>query len=458
MMLPDGELETALEMAAAVRTGQVTPGELLERTYARAEAWQPSTRAFSQLWSDGAAEPAALGGPLAGVPVGVKDLFDMAGRPTTGCCRAYDGRIAERDAPTVTRVRAAGLSIIGKTNQHELAFGGTNLYSACGRTGNPWDPTRMTGGSSGGSAAAVASGTVPFALGSDTGGSIRIPSSFCGTFGLKVTTGSITIDGMLPLAPSMDTPGPISATAGDLRTLYRVLTGGSIEPLDESPPDDARGLRLGVVGGFFDEHVHPEVRAGVTGLAATFEAAGADVEPVDGSGLHDERAVWRAICSHEFADAHPALADRLDLILDPTIVRLYRLGAAMPTEERAIAAERRGAVARWFADRLAGRDALVVPTTGYAAPPAGVLELELGPAGRIDLDRIAPGWFTSTVNLAGLPAVSLPAGRSSDGMPFGVTLIGPPSSEERLLSFASLWEAATGYRPVRPARPAAGRP
>ncbi len=452
MRLPDGELETALEMAVAVRTGQVSPGELRERASARAEAWQPSTRAFSQLWPDDAAEPSAPDGQLAGVPIGVKDLFDMAGRPTTGCCRVYDGRIAERDAPTVARVRAAGPSIVGKTNQHELAFGGTNRYSACGRTGNPWDPTRLTGGSSGGSAAAVASGTVPFALGSDTGGSIRIPSSFCGTFGLKVTTGSITTEGMMPLAPTMDTPGPIAGTAGDLRALYRVLAGAPVEPLDEPVPDGARGLRLGVVGGFFDEHVHPEVRAGVLAVAGTFEVAGAIVGSVDGSGLDDERAVWRAICSHEFADAHPILADRLDAILDPAIVSCYRRGAAMSAEERAVAAERRAAVARWFAERFAERDALIVPTTGYAAPPAEARGMDLGPAGRIDLERIAPGWFTSTANLAGVPAVSLPAGRSSDGMPFGVSLIGPAGAEERLLSLAALWEAATGYRPERPVR------
>jgi aspartyl-tRNA(Asn)/glutamyl-tRNA(Gln) amidotransferase subunit A len=279
----DGELETAREMVAALRAGSVTPGELNERAQARARAWQPSILAFSQLWSE--PEAADPEGPFGGVPVAVKDLFDVAGRETTGCCRAYAGRVAARDAPAVAALRSAGLTIVGKTNQHELALGGTNRYSACGRPGNPWDPARLTGGSSGGSAAAVAAGIVPFALGSDTGGSIRIPSSFCGTFGLKVTTGSVTIDGMLPLAPSLDTPGPLAATAGDLRAIYRVLAGGSAEEVGAPVAAAARGVRLGLVGGYYAQHIHPEVAAGVERVCAEFEAIGAAVDPVDGSGI-----------------------------------------------------------------------------------------------------------------------------------------------------------------------------
>ena len=446
--LRDGELETALEMVAAVRGRAVTGGELVERAQARAAAWQPAILTFSQLWPE--PEAADRGGPFAGVPVAVKDLFDVAGRETTGCCRAYAGRVAARDAPAVQALRSAGLAIVGKTNQHELALGGTNRYSACGRPGNPWDPARLTGGSSGGSAAAVAAGIVPFALGSDTGGSIRIPSSFCGTFGLKVTTGSITIDGMLPLAPSLDTAGPLAATAGDLRALYRVLVGSPDAAKDETVMADARGTRLVLVDGYFARHVHPEVASAVARVCADLEAAGAAVEPVDGSGIDDARAVWRATCFPGFADAHPQLSDRLDMVLDPAVVSAYRAGRAMGADERAAAADRRAIITAWFAGRLRGRDALVVPTTGYPAPFPEAKELDAGAAGTIDLERVAPGWFTCPVNLAGLPAVTLPAGRSSGGMPFGVTLIGPAGSEERLLALAALWEAATGYRPTRP--------
>jgi aspartyl-tRNA(Asn)/glutamyl-tRNA(Gln) amidotransferase subunit A len=452
--IADGELETALEMAASLAAGDVSAAELADRARARAETWQPATRAFSQLWPD--AEYWVADGPIAGVPVAVKDLYDVAGRETTGCCRVYAGRVAERDAVTTARIRAAGLAMIGKTNQHELAFGGTNLYSACGATGNPWDPARMTGGSSGGAAAAVAAGIVPFATGSDTGGSIRIPSSLCGTFGLKVTTGSIPIDGLLPLAPSLDSPGPLAATAADLRLLYRVLAGRppfAADASDDRAPEDARGLRLGVVGGYFERNVHPDVRHGVHAVTRAFEGWGAWVEPVDGEGVDDSRVVWRTIASIEFVRAHPTLRDRLDDVLDPAIVRDVAAGLATSPDAARAANDRRAEIGRWFAERLAGHDALVVPSTGYAAPAPGAHELDLGPGGVIDLQRVGPGWLTSAVNLAGLPAVSLPAGRSGDGLPFGVSLIGPHGSEERLLALAALWETGSGYRVARPRPP-----
>src|SRR5206468_36393 len=235
--LADGELETAGEMAAAVAAGQVKASELMGRALARAEAWQPSMNAFSQLPTEGSHLDAALAldaypsgselGPVAGVPMAIKDLFDVNGWETSGCCAAYRGTIATRDAPTVERAFREGLLLVGKTNQHELAAGGTNLVSACGRTGNPWDPSRMTGGSSGGSAAAVAAGIVPLAFGSDTGGSIRIPAAMCGTFGLKPTTGRLPLEGLMPLAPSMDCLGPIAATAGDLELLFQAMAVAS---------------------------------------------------------------------------------------------------------------------------------------------------------------------------------------------------------------------------------------
>jgi aspartyl-tRNA(Asn)/glutamyl-tRNA(Gln) amidotransferase subunit A len=449
-MIADGELETAVEMARALRSGAVGGDEPIQRARHRAEAWQPAINAFSQLWPE--PEPIVPDRWLSGVPVGVKDLFDVGGRPTTGCCAAYEGRIADRDAPTVARVRSAGLAMFGKTNQHELAFGGTNLYSSAGRTGNPWDPSRMTGGSSGGSAAAVAAGIVPFALGSDTGGSIRIPASLCGTFGLKVTTGSLPLDGMLPLAPSLDTPGPIAATASDLAVLYRVLAGENPDDAPGPPPPACNGIRFGLLGGYFARHVVPEVTHTVGAVAATFETLGGLVEPVDGEGIDDNRAVWRAVVSPEFADAHPILRERLDVVLDPDIRRDFVRGARATAEERGAAARRRDQTAAWFASRLDGHDVLLAPSTVYPAQPADATELVAG-AETIDLATVGPGWCTAAVNLAGLPAVSVPAGHSTDGMPYGVTLIGPPRSEDRLLDLALLWEAATGYVPPRPALP-----
>jgi aspartyl-tRNA(Asn)/glutamyl-tRNA(Gln) amidotransferase subunit A len=451
--LGQGELETATEMAAALKAGAVSSAELVERTLARAAAWQPSINAFSQLWADRAMDRArriddrerAKGeSGLAGVPLAVKDLFDMAGQETTGCCAAYRGTVATRDAPMIERAERQGLVIVGKTNQHELAAGGTNLVSACGRPGNPWDPSRMTGGSSGGSAAAVATGIVPWAFGSDTGGSIRIPASMCGTFGLKPSTGKLSIEGMLPLGPSLDCPGPMASTAEDLRLLTEVMMG-------EVPTESARGpFRIGVPDGFFAD-VHPETAAVVENTARVLEAADAEVRPVDGHGIEDARRVWMDVCTPEFTEAHPLLRDpKRRALVSPSVVEWLEHGERLTEDERARARARRAEIGRWFRERLEGLDALLIPTTAYPASRPEDEEVELLGSGRVSLARVGPGWITCSVNLAGLPALNLPAGRSFEGLPIGVSLVGHDDQEALLLSLASIWQLAAGYKPERP--------
>ena len=458
MSLGDGELETAIEMASALGRAEVRVAELADRALRRAEEWQPVTNAFSQLWADRALEAAGEAPAGTGVPLAVKDLFDVAGRETTGCCRAYRGRVAAADAPTVSRMRAAGATIIGKTNQHELAAGGTNAVSAYGPARNPWDPERITGGSSGGSAAAVAAGVVPWALGSDTGGSIRIPASMCGTFGLKPTTGRLSIEGLLPLAPSMDCPGPIAATVADLWELYRLMARGDVEvgPLPDRPPDGA-ARRIGVPDGFFADLVHPEALSTVRWVAETLEEAGETIEPVDGHGLEDARRVWMAVCTPEFAAAHPGLLGERRERVAPSVLEWLEAGAARSPEEREAANRRRREIGRWFVERLEDRDALLVPTTPYPAPRLDEEEVDLGAAGSVEVARVGPGWMTCSVNLAGLPAVNLPAGWASSGVPIGVSLVGRPDGEATLVALARRWEEASGYRPGRPRRPARRR-
>jgi aspartyl-tRNA(Asn)/glutamyl-tRNA(Gln) amidotransferase subunit A len=443
--LRDGELETAAEMWTALSRGEVTAKELAGRALSRAERWQPSINAFSQIWSD--ALESASGGST--VPLAVKDLYDVAGHETSGCCAAYRGNVADRDGPIVARLRDRFL-FVGKTNQHELAAGGTNLVSACGRTGNPWDPERMTGGSSGGSGAAVAAGIVPVALGSDTGGSIRIPASMCGTFGLKPTTGRLSLDGLMPLSPSMDCPGPIAATAADLGLLFQAMAG----PAVDAPPRAPGPRRIALLEGFFSEFVHEEVQAVVHVAAAMLQAAGVKVESIDGRGVGNARSTWMDVCCPEFAEAHPLLKDpeRRNLVSAQPRDWLER-GERLSSEQRVEAARRREEIARWYRGRLSGVDALLVPTTPYPASRADQEVVDLGGGRSIEIGRVGPGFMTSSVNLAGLPAVSLPAGRSSDGMPIGVSLVGTDDGEETLLLLARLWEEASGYRPALPTIP-----
>jgi aspartyl-tRNA(Asn)/glutamyl-tRNA(Gln) amidotransferase subunit A len=462
--LRDGELETAAEMAAALAAGEVTASELAGRAVRRAEAWQPWTNAFSQLWADRALRTAddldrdgdSEGRAFAGVPVAVKDLYDVTGEETTGCCEAYRGNVASRHAPIIQRVVAAGLVMTGKTNQHELAAGGTNLVSACGPTRNPWDVERMTGGSSGGSGAAVAAGVVPWALGSDTGGSIRIPSSLCGLFGLKPTTGRLPLEGLLPLAPSMDCPGPMAATAGDLRTLYEVMAGA---PSDAAP---RRGpFRLRPVRGYFADRVHHDVLDAMDEALEVLAAAGASVADPAGDDqeslrvLSGARGVWTRITGLEFSRAHESIRDRRDLIA-PSVVAWMELGESLTPDERADLARRRAEIGAWFRRQLQGFDALVVPTTPYPAPRADQTRVDVRPGQSVAVEEVGPGWLTSTINLSGLPALSVPAGRSSLGLPLGVSFVGPEDGEGTLLELAARWEDEAGYRPPRLALPGPG--
>src|SRR3989440_6211695 len=260
------------------------------------DRWQPVTNAFSQIFRDaGSEEPRE--GPLSGVPVAVKDLFDVAGHETTGCSEAYRGNVASRDAVVVRRLREAGAILVGKCNQHELAFGTTNLISACGPAHNPFDPQRIVGGSSGGSAAAVATRCVRIALGTDTGGSIRIPSSYCGLFGLKPTHGRLPLDGVMPLAASLDCPGPIAATAADLALAWHVLSG---DPRT-SPP----AASVGVIA---THRCTDDVHAAVMHTAAALRDLGVATTDVP-DALRDSPLVWVDIAAPEMFRDHRALLD-----------------------------------------------------------------------------------------------------------------------------------------------------
>ena len=408
------------------------------------EEAQPGLNAFTSVLADDALarareldgqEPV---GPLHGVPVVVKDLFDIAGVPTTGCCGAYEGRVATEDSDVVAALRAAGAVIVAKTNQHELGGGATGLVSSCGPVWNPWGEGRIAGGSSSGSAAAVAAGVVTLAMGSDTGGSIRMPSSFCGITGLKPTHGRVSLRGALPMSPGYDTAGPMAQTAGQCAVAFRILTVGGLVP---SPPARVvAGLRIGLPAPFF-QSLHPETRAATEDAAVALEKLGAVIEPLDGPGLDEG---WKGF-PHVWADlAHLHSAIVGDDRISPSLTSLINVGLRLTGTEYAASMARARAMRQDFELAFRRVDALLAPCTPYPAPRATDDEIPVQ-GGVLDVHRGAPSRLTVPVNEAGLPAIAFPVGRSTEGLPIGAQLIGSPYDEETLLAVVEAFQGATTH-------------
>jgi aspartyl-tRNA(Asn)/glutamyl-tRNA(Gln) amidotransferase subunit A len=251
---------------------------------------------------------------------------------------------------------------------------------------------------------------------------------------------------MLPLAPSLDCPGPMAATVNDLAALYALMAGRPVRTSSAAPP--AVGRQLGVLGGYFARMVHPVIRSAVDTAAAVFDRVGLQVEAVDGEGIDDVRSVWRRITYREFAAAYQLPADRYARIA-PSVRDWMEQGRGYTPDALAEARRRRQEIAAWFDERLETRAALLVPTTPYWAPCHGQQEIELGDQ-TINLDDVGPGWYTCAANIAGLPAVSLPAGHSPEGLPVGVSLVGGAGDEATLLELARLWAKTVGYTPRFP--------
>ena len=408
------------------------------------EETQPSLNAFTSVLADDALarareldgqEPV---GPLHGVPVVVKDLFDIAGVPTTGCCGAYEGRVATEDSDVVAALRAAGAVIVAKTNQHELGGGATGLVSSSGPVWNPWGEGRIAGGSSSGSAAAVAAGVVTLAMGSDTGGSIRIPSSFCGITGLKPTHGRVSLRGALPMSPGYDTAGPMAQTAAQCAVAFRILTVGGLVP--SRPARVVAGLRIGLPAPFF-QSLHPETRAATEDAAVTLEKLGAAIESLDGPGLDEG---WKGF-PHVWADlAHFHSAIVGDDRISPGLTSLINVGLRLTGTEYAASMARARAMRQDFELTLRRVDALLAPCTPSPAPRATDDEIPVQ-GGVLDVHRGAPSRLTVPVNEAGLPAIAFPVGRSTEGLPIGAQLIGSPYDEATLLAVVEAFQGATTH-------------
>ncbi len=451
---PNATPPDAAATAAAVREGRTTARAETLAALARIAAKNPAINAFTDVLAARALRTAdaidarlARGenpGLLAGVPFAAKNLFDIAGLPTrAGSLINRDRPPAERDAGLIRRMEAAGAVLVGALNMGEYAYDFTGENAHDGPSRNPRDPARMSGGSSGGSAAAVAAGLVPIALASDTNGSIRVPASLCGTFGLKPTYGRLSRAGTFPFVSSLDHLGPLARSVADLALAYDALQGPDAHdpmqaprppsPASPSLDDGAHGLRIATLGGHFAHGAAPEATAAVAlaaralGASSTVElpeaararAAAYIITAAEGAALHAERLRDRA------RDFDPAVRDRLIA------------GLAVPAAWVARAQR----VRRWFHARalelFADWDVLLAPATPVRAPLLGQTTLELG--GTTVPLRPNLGVFTQPISFIGLPVAAVPTWPDA-GLPIGVQVIAAPWREDIALRVARALE------------------
>jgi aspartyl-tRNA(Asn)/glutamyl-tRNA(Gln) amidotransferase subunit A len=452
-------VQTLVEQADAVRRGDVSPVELVDDALVAIERVQPDLNAFTRIFTDDSralarklegAEPA---GPLHGVPVAVKDLYDMAGIPTTGCCAAYMDRVASSDSAVVSKLRAAGAIIVAKTNQHELACGATTLTSSFGPAFNPWGEGRIAGGSSGGSGIAVAAGAVAMAMGSDTGGSIRIPSSFCGVTGLKPTHGAVSLRGAMPMCPSLDTAGPLARSARDCALVHELLSGTDPDYLwsrsgaPVAPVESLDGVRIGVPRTYL-ALIHTETRTALEEAARVFESLGAEIVEVEGPDIAEAFTTFGSRLA-EVAACYRDLWDD-DRISQP-LQRFIGFGRSVSGVDFFGGREIGLKVRADFERALVETGALLAPCTAYPAPRAGDQDVAVE-GGTLDVHHGGATRLTLPVNVAGIPSLAFPVGSSGEGLPIGAQLIGADWSELRLCSIVAAYQDATDWHLRTPDR------
>ncbi|HWA43952.1 MAG TPA: amidase [Hypericibacter adhaerens] len=446
--------EAATRWAAAVRDGSRSPVREIERVLARIEALNGATKAYISVDGAGARAAAEGGGlgPLAGVPYAAKDLFETRSLPTTGGSRVLEGWRSGRDAAAIERLSAAGAVLLGKANLHEFAHGTTGENARFGTPANPWDPTRMAGGSSSGSAVAVAQGLACFALGSDTGGSTRVPAALCGLIGFKPSFGRISREGMIPYCWSLDHVGIIAGSVGDTALVLQALAGH--DPRDGGSADlpvpdygqgrlrGVRGLRVGVPERHFFEHADPEILAATRRCLARLVERGAELRPVSLPDLSHARTVSLLLQMPEVLSYHRRyLPEKLGLYGEDVRSGLafgqFILAEHYVRAQRMVEQYRRESEAA-----MADVDVVITPTCPVVAPALGTATVETEgleePVGNA-LTR-----FTAFFNMTGAPALSVPSGFHSTGLPMGVQIVGHPFDEATVLAVGQAIEEQQG--------------
>ena len=462
-------MTTLLEAAALLRSRKASSLELTQDSLSRSKKLQPQLNAFLTFTED-AALAAALAAdadfargidrsPLQGIPVAVKDLFYTKSAPTTAGSKIFAGFQPSFDAAVVEKLEAAGAVLTGKLGMHELAFGITSNNAHYGAIRNPWDPTRIPGGSSGGSGAAVAAGLVFAAMGSDTGGSIRIPASYCGTAGLKPTYGLVSRYGAMPLGFSLDHMGPRAPTSRDCAAVLNAIAGpdprdaySASQPfsaLDIPAVPSLNGLRIAFSEEFLLESIDPEIKAMVESALRAFHEWGATLVPLKLGWLRDVVAISHVILPAEAASVlEPHLGRRDEL--GPEIRPLFEAGRLIPAVDYLQAQKlRRLYRAKAQAEIWNHCDILLAPSTGITAPKIGEQTVTLASGQAVEV-RAASTLLVRAFNVLGTPAHSVIGGFHSNGLPMSLQIIGPAFTEATVLAAGARFEHETGHYRAHP--------
>jgi aspartyl-tRNA(Asn)/glutamyl-tRNA(Gln) amidotransferase subunit A len=453
-------LLSAAELALLIRKHTVSPVDIVQAYLERIEALNEDLRAYLYIASDQALAAARAAeidimagnyrGALHGIPVAYKDIYDVAGMPTTAASKVMAGYLAEEDCSVAARLRRAGAICLGKLNTHEFASGSMEVF---GTARNPWNTAMVPGGSSSGSGTALAAYLVAGATGSDTGGSVRNPASYCGIVGLKPTYGRISRAGIIPLSWSLDHAGPMARTVTDVAMLLQVMAGADdrdasaaarpVPNYQAALQHDLQGLRVGVPRAYFFEEGDPEVIGAVRAAIEALRPLGAAVQQIDlPRAWLGPAASWAIAYTESFAIHRDNFFARPR---DYTPAFFHKIaGAAFLTAEERITAQRlRQLITAEFVSALEAVDAIIVPTTAYPAYPIGRASPQA------DMRSL-----TRSVSLTGLPALAVPCGFTSAALPVSMQIIGRAWEESTVLRLGYAYEQAAGWyqrrAPIRP--------
>jgi aspartyl-tRNA(Asn)/glutamyl-tRNA(Gln) amidotransferase subunit A len=459
---------TIQELAPQLQAGKISPVELTKQALDRIRQRQPAINAFITVVEEAALAQARQAereirtghyrGPLHGIPYAAKDLFYTKGVATTAGSKILKDFVPDQDATVIERLREAGAVLLGKAGLHEFAYGITSANPHFGPVRNPWDTARIPGGSSGGSTAAQATDQCVFSLGSDTGGSVRIPAAYCGVVGLKPTFGRISRYGVFPLGHTLDHVGHFANSVADAATILAALAGP--DPKDDSsaaePPPRVelpaepklQRYRIGLPSNYYFQYVEPDVAQAVRAAVEKLRSLGAEILDVEIPEIDDFTVLSRLILLPEATAVHHQRLKTRRADIGPDVLALLDQGQFVLATDYLDAQRRRRQLVQNLARLFDQVDVIVTPATPNTAPKIGETTVEIG--GRQEDARLAATRFVRALNLAGVPALSVPCGLDSKGLPIGLQIFGRAFDETSVLLVGHCYELVSGWNQRRP--------